>query len=244
MEVRLRAYLAGVLAPTRIATSSKAILLASVCAPAMLSAMSLATSNPALAACTGPGAPTTTQTKCLTAVAIPGNPLQSFDISFVSRQRDEYYLGDRANAGIDVISTNSLTFLRTIKTGTVSAACPAPCKFVGIILNGSGTAVDNNHSGPDGVASHGRWVYAGDGDSTLKVFDLDGSPMAALKQTVSTGGTTRVDEMALTTEGDLLIAANNAEDPPFGTLFTANEDDAKSHVKIITKITVDASILP
>jgi hypothetical protein len=50
--------------------------------------------------------------------------------------------------------------------------------------------------------------------------------------------------MALTKEGDLLLAANNAEDPPFGTLFTANEDDAKSHVKIITKVTVDASILP
>ena len=120
-------------------------------------------------------------------------------------------------------------------------------------------AVDNNHSGPDGVTSHGRWLYAGDGDSTLKVIDLDAPPLAALQQSISTGGTTRVDEMALTTEGDLLLAANNAEDPPFGTLFAANGDDedhdnfghddhdghhVKSHVKIITKVTVDPAIIP
>lgn len=181
--------------------------------------------------CTGPGAPTNTQTKCLTAIFIPGNPLRSFDISWVNPQRQEYYLGDRSNAGIDIVDTHALKWKRTLGG------------FVGIVLNGSG-GVDNNHSGPDGVTSHGRWVYGGDGDSTLKVFDLDGSPMAALKQSISTGGTTRVDEMALTTDGNLLIAANNAEDPPFGTLFTANGDDPKSHVSIITKVTVDPTILP
>jgi hypothetical protein len=181
--------------------------------------------------CTGPGAPTTTQTKCLTAVFIPGHPLRSFDISWVNPQRQEYYLGDRSNAGIDIVDTHALKWKRTLGG------------FVGIVLNTKG-AVDNNHSGPDGVTSHGRWVYGGDGDSTLKVFDLDGSPMAALKQSISTGGSTRVDEMALTTDGDLLIAANNAEDPPFATLFVANGDDPKSHVSIITKISVDPAIIP
>jgi hypothetical protein len=182
--------------------------------------------------CTGPGAPTTTETKCVTGIFIPGNPLRSFDISWVNPDRGEYYLGDRSNSGIDVINTHKLKWKRTIGG------------FVGIVLNPVTHAVDNNHSGPDGVTSHGRWLYAGDGDSTLKVIDLDASPLAALQQTISTGGTTRVDEMALTTEGDLLLAANNAEDPPFGTLFTANEDDAKSHVKIITKVTVSTSIIP
>src|SRR5258708_6441139 len=179
--------------------------------------LGLFTADQAMAGpCTGAGAPTTTETKCVTGIFIPGNPLRSFDISWVNPERAEYYLGDRSNAGIDVIDTKKLKWKRTLGG------------FVGIVLNGAGTAVDNNHSGPDGVTSHGRWVYAGDGDSTLKVFDLDGSPMAALKQTISTGGSTRVDEMALTTEGDLIIAANNAEDPPFATLFTANEDDPKS----------------
>src|ERR1700730_19136041 len=114
MEVRSRAYPAGVLLPVRSATSTKAGLLASVCAPALFSVMSLVTSSPAVAACTGPGAPNDTQTKCLTAVQIPGKPLRSFDISFVGKERDEYYLGDRSNAGVDVINTNSLAFVRTI----------------------------------------------------------------------------------------------------------------------------------
>jgi hypothetical protein len=194
----------------------------------------LVAANQAMAApCTGPGAPTNTQTKCVTGIFIPGNPLRSFDISWVNPKRGEYYLGDRSNAGIDVIDTDTLKWKRTIGG------------FVGIVLNPNPPhAVDNNHSGPDGVTSHGRWLYAGDGDSTLKVIDLDAPPLAALQQTISTGGTTRVDEMALTKEGDLLLAANNAEDPPFATLFTANEDDAKSHVKIITKVSVAASIIP
>jgi hypothetical protein len=50
--------------------------------------------------------------------------------------------------------------------------------------------------------------------------------------------------MALTTDGTLLIAANNAEDPPFATLFNANGDSPKSNVSIITKITVDPTIIP
>jgi hypothetical protein len=210
--------------------------------PALLGAAISLTATGAMAGpCTGLGAPTTTDTKCVTGIAIPGNPIRSFDISWVNPQRGEYYLGDRSNSGIDVIDTHKLKWKRTLGG------------FVGIKLLGSG-AVDNNHSGPDGVTSHGRWVYGGDGDSTLKVFDLDAPPAAALQQSISTGGTTRVDEMALTTEGDLLLAANNAEDPPFGTLFAANGDDddhdfddshrAKSHVKIITKVTVDPAIIP
>jgi hypothetical protein len=202
-----------------------------VAASALFGAVSFATSGPALAQCTGPGAPTTTQTQCLTAVQIPGNPLRSYDISWVNPNRAEYYLADRSNAGIDVINTQNLTFKRTIPG------------FVGIVLNAAG-AVDNNHSGPDGVVSHGRWLYAGDGDSTLKVIDLNAPNKSAIQQSISTGGTTRVDEMALTTDGKLLLAANNAEDPPFATLFTANGDGQFSNVAIITKITIDPTIVP
>lgn len=201
--------------------------------PAALSAaVSLVATEAALAApCTGPGAPLTTQTECLTAVQIPGNPLRSYDISWVNPDRAEYYLGDRSNAGISIISTKNNTFKRTIPG------------FVGIKLLGSG-AVDNNHSGPDGVTSHGRWLYAGDGDSTLKVIDLNAPTTSAIKQSIPTGGTTRVDEMALTTDGRLLLAANNAEDPPFATLFRANDDGATSNVAIIIKISVDPTIIP
>src|SRR3989454_4881412 len=123
--------------------SSRTRLAATLAASALLGAASLATSGAALAACMGPGAPTTTETKCLTAVQIPGHPLRSYDISWVNPHRAEYYLADRSNAGIDIIDTRSLTFKRTLGKGL----------FVGVKLNG--TAVNNDISGPDGVVTHG-----------------------------------------------------------------------------------------
>jgi hypothetical protein len=193
--------------------------------PALLGVAAFAFGGP----CTGPGAPANAQTKCLTAVQIPGNPIRSFDISWVNPDRAEYYLGDRSNAGIVVIDTRTLKWKRTIGG------------FIGI-LPATG-AVNNNISGPDGVTSHGRWIYAGDGDSTLKVIDLDASS-TPIKQTINTGGTTRVDEMALTTDGETLLAANNAEDPPFATVFQANGDRSSSNVTIFTRVTADPAIIP
>src|SRR6266704_2597991 len=102
---------------------------------AWLGALLVCTTVSAAGQCQGPGAPATTQTQCLTAIAIPGNPLQSFDISWVNPDRAEYYLADRANKGIDIIDTRTLTFKRTIGG------------FVGIKLNAAHTAIDNNHSG-------------------------------------------------------------------------------------------------
>jgi len=76
----------------------------------LFTGVSLAT--PGLAQpCTGAGAPSTTETKCLTAVQIPGKPLRAFDISWVNPNRSEYYLSDRSNAGIDIIFTATNTFL-------------------------------------------------------------------------------------------------------------------------------------
>jgi hypothetical protein len=199
--------------------------------PAVLfGAVSLAPTGAVAADCTF-SPPLTTQTRCLTAVSIPGNPLRSFDISFVNPERAELYFADRSNSAIDIIDTETLKFKRFLGG------------FVGVVLNKNGT-VDNNHSGPDGVATHGRWLYAGDGNSTLKIFDLNAPSALALKQSISTGGTTRVDEMALTTDGEMLLAANNAEDPPYATLFAVNGDDATSHSSKIIKTTVDPTILP
>jgi hypothetical protein len=211
----------------------KRIVFGTILAPAAFVTASLVGSGMAAAApCTGPGAPTTTQTKCLTAVQIPGNPLRSFDISWTNPNRAEYYLGDRSNAGIDIIDTEHNTFKRRLGG------------FTGVVLNAAGTAVNNNVSGPDGVTSHGRWLYGGDGDSTLKVFDLNAPTATALKASIHTGGTTRVDEMALTTDGKLLLAANNAEDPPFATLFQANGDKPVNSVAILSKVMVSNDIVP
>jgi hypothetical protein len=200
----------------------------------MLAAPALVGAGTAYAACTGAGAPTSTETKCLTAVQIPGAALRSYDISWVNPYRGEYYLADRSNASVDIIDTRHVTFKRFLGKG----------QFVGVKLNAAGTAVNNDISGPDGVVTHGHWLYAGDGDSTLKVFDLDAPDASALKQTLSTGGEARVDEMALTADGELLLVANNADDPPFGTLFAANGDRNHSSVLALSKITIDATLFP
>src|SRR5439155_833026 len=93
------------------------------------------------------------QTRCLTAVQIPGNPLRSFDISFVNPDRGEYYLAERSNGAVVVINTKDLDAPVRMLGG-----------FVGIKNNPNGT-VNNNISGPDGVAAHGRWLDGGDGDN-------------------------------------------------------------------------------
>lgn len=207
-----------------------------VCLALALTSTLFASASPAAADCVfTPALPATIQTKCVQAVAINGKPLLSYDISWFSTERNEYYLGDRSNAGVDVIVRNHQTHKwewKRILGG-----------FKGAVPNGSG-GINNNVSGPDGVTAHGRWLYAGDGDSTLKVFDLDAPTASALKNTIATGGSTRVDEMALTTDGQLLIAANNAEDPPFATLFRANGDEDKDHTKILGHISVDLKIIP
>jgi hypothetical protein len=215
---------------TSMTTRSKLL----ACLPGVVAAMSLAATG-ANAQCVFTP-PLTTQTKCVTAISIPGNPLRSFDISFVNEKRGEYYFADRSNSAVQVIDIKTLTWKRSLGG------------FVGVALSSPNPpphgTVNNNKSGPDGVASHGRWVYAGDGDSTLKVFDLEAPPALALKQVVPTGGTTRVDEMALTSNGKLIVAANNAEDPPFATLMHANGNAAKSNVSIISRITVSNAIVP
>jgi len=226
-------------------------LLSSV-APAVIAAASMATTNPALAACTGPGTQTsqggTPQTQCLAAVTLGPNPLRSFDISWVADDLGWYMLADRSNAGIALINIHTTSFLGTYTGPAPGSGCTEPgggaCKFAGVLPGGT-AAVNNNISGPDGVTSHGIWIYAGDGDSTVKVIDLRQPPPNGIVQSVSTGGTTRLDEMALNLAGTLLFGANNAEDPPFGTLFAANGDSmGPSNVIKIIQVQVSGAIMP
>jgi hypothetical protein len=148
-------------------------------APMLVGAALLYTGEITYAApCTGPGAPSNTQTQCLTAIALP-TPLTSFDISFINPDRGEYYLGDRSAKGVDVIDTSRLTFMRVVGSDK---------PFTGVVLNAAGTGVNNAASGPAGVASHGRWLYVGDGNSTLHVIDLDSPDASATKQVIPTGG--------------------------------------------------------
>ncbi len=231
--------------------SRRSIYLASAVTSALLGSVSLASADCSFS----PALPASIQTKCVKAVIIPGNPLRSFDISWVNPKRAEYYFADRSNSGVQVIDTNSLTWQRTLG-GFQGAVLTPPASPPGVNCAVTPTAcsVNNSVSGPDGVASHGRWLYAGDGDSTLKVFDLNSSSSVAVASIstkpgcvpLSTGanGCTRVDEMALTSNGKLLLAANNAEDPTFATLFQANGNGAMDKTKIIGRVFIDPTIVP
>ena len=87
------------------------------------------------------------------------------------------------------------------------------------------------HPGPDGVLVVGHEIWAGDGDSTVKVIDAASGTTTA---TLSSGGTTRVDEMAFDPKDQSFIAINNAEDPPFATVTSTKPGHA-----VIGKVVFD-----
>jgi hypothetical protein len=139
-------------------------------------------------------------------IQIPGNKLEFFDISFVDAPAQRYVLADRSNASIDIIDTHTNGLLHQIGG------------FAGQKFNPDGTN-DNAHSGPDGVliVHTSKQIWAGDGDSTVKVFDLDTHQLIATISTCIPGHTVlacaRADEMAYDPRDHLLIVANNAGDP-------------------------------
>ena len=147
--------------------------------------------------------------KQVATIGVPGEKLANFDISFLDQSTGRYYLADRSNKAIDIFDTKNDTFVGRVGT------------FVGAVMkNGK---VDSAVSGPDGVLFTGQEIWAGDGDSTVKVIDPTSGKTTA---TIGTGGTTRLDEMAYDPKDQVFIGVNNAEDPPFATLISAKPDHA------------------
>jgi len=152
--------------------------------------------------------------KQIATIAIPGNPLKSFDISQVDPKARQMYFADRDNAAIDIFDTKTNSFIG--RAG----------KFIGVTMKGP--KVDNDHSGPDGVQKIGGQVWGGDGNSTVQIIDVASKATVA---TISTGGTARLDEMAYDPKDGVFIGVNNADDPPFATLISTKPDH-----KILGKI--------
>lgn len=81
-----------------------------------------------------------------------------------------------------------------------------------------GATGNNDTSGPDGVMTVGhREVWAGDGNSTVKVINLFSQQVT---HTISTGGVNRADEMCLDPRHHLVMVANNADSPPFASIIS------------------------
>src|SRR6266481_8842714 len=140
-----------------------------------------------------------------TANVQPGGAFSSFDISFADPVTGNVFSADRSNASVDIFSGSSLTFLGRATGFTGQQATTSVSGADGVLTVTSG-----------GITT----LYAGDGNSTLKVFNATNPAAPSLLQSIPTGGSFRVDEMAYSPLTQQVLAANNADAPAFGTLFS------------------------
>jgi hypothetical protein len=160
----------------------------------------------------------------------PGGAFSSFDISYVDPVTGDLFIADRSNASVDIFSGSSLTFLGRATGFTGQQATTSVSGADGVVTVTSG-----------GVTT----LYAGDGNSTLKVFNATNPAAPSLVSSISTGGTTRVDEMAYSPSSHQVLAANNAETPAYGNLFSTTNGHPPVTLNGVfpaNKITVPASM--
>ena len=136
-------------------------------------------------------------------------PLTAFDISYTDPVTGTYYFADRTSATVDIINPTTFTLIGQA-TG-----------FVGFTGH-------NDTSGPDGVVvvhnGSSATLYAGDGNSTLRSFDVSNPAAPIAGGTLNTGGGSfRLDEMAYSpSNGGYLLAANNANSPAYASLISTH----------------------
>ena len=170
-------------------------------------------------------------------IQLPGNPLLSFDFTFVDPVLPFYYFTDRSNAAIDVIDVFN-NRLATQITG-----------FVGAVNKPGTTTANPDVSGPNSVVSTTPGeIWATDGDSSVKVISLY---QGAIVDTISTTlpGTTaaqdlRADGMSYDPRDRIIMAQNGAANPPFVTLISANPNNRHvlGHIVYGPDADVEASV--
>ena len=172
--------------------------------------------------------------KATTAIPPLDGRIKAFDISYVDSVLHLYVLGDRTNKAVDVVPTTTNTMTKQLTATPPFAGVAATC--------GSGNV--NDCSGPDGVlilrtkenADGLNEVWAGDGDSTVKVIDLASGATEHVISTAapfcaSTNTCFRADEMCFDPRDSLIMAANNAANPPYATLISTSDYKVKGQIK-------------
>src|SRR5258706_8196747 len=114
----------------------------------------------ALAVLTVAGTAGAAELKKIGEIAIPGEKLTSFDISYIDQKTQRYYFSDRNNKGVDIFDVKTDKYIDRV-TG-----------MIGTIMKKDGTCCNSDKSGPAGVLATSDEIWAGDGDSTIKVFDI------------------------------------------------------------------------
>ncbi|HTH99175.1 MAG TPA: hypothetical protein VL574_17285 [Stellaceae bacterium] len=143
--------------------------------------------------------------KLETIIQIPGEPLGNFDIGFVDPANHRYYFADRTNKSVEVIDLTNNKFLYHLSGFTGSQGDKALAK-----------TVTSQTIGPNGVLviPDKHQVWAGNGDSHIKVFDTSANPPKLIAD-INTGGKNRVDEMDYDPKENLVVATNDTDSPPF-----------------------------
>jgi hypothetical protein len=190
---------------------------------------------PCLAAMTAPAVAADEVFAPTAQVTIPAIPpsttpiaMGSWDISFVDPTLGQFFLGDRTHNAVDVLSTSKPpSFAFFVGQGLFTGVVPAAT----CIARGGG---GNDCSGPDGViVTNHNELWVGDGDSTVKVFDLT-NPAHPLTHTIPTGGKFRADEMCFNPEQQQVMVANNSQGEAHGPFATIISVKTHSVVKTIT----------
>jgi len=133
-------------------------------------------------------------------LAVTPNQLDSFDIGVVDQASERYFLADRSNKSLDIFDL-------------------AAGRMVGQVGGFVGDRGAYRISGPNGVVIAGGEAWVGDGDSTIKVIDLTSGKVV---DTIATGGTTRLDEVAWDATGRVFVGINPDETPPYATLVSTD----------------------
>lgn len=145
-------------------------------------------------------------------ITVPGNPVTSADISWADPVTERYYFADRSNFGVEVIDAE-----KDVWVGRVAG-------MAGPLTSGGGTSTTNG-PGPNGVVvTPQKRLWAGDGNSTVQLADVDPDSPNYLKilHSVSTalpacdGGSAtthycgRADELDYDPIHHIILVANNA----------------------------------
>ena len=158
--------------------------------------------------------PTPPNYQLLTTIKVPGG-LAGFDISWVDPGNQRYYLSDhtatKGTGRIDVVDTDGNALLYTIPQTKNEIG------FTGTVVGKPGCTV----SGPNGVVAIPQLhqLYVGDGDSTVKVVDLEAKAVVAV---IPTGGNCRADELAYDPLDHIIMIANDNDSPPFVTFISTD----------------------
>ncbi|RXS92992.1 YncE family protein [Silvibacterium dinghuense] len=158
----------------------------------------------------------------IAAIGVPGtseaNPFVNFDQARVDPRLQLLFISSRSSKAVAII--DALTHKEVGET---------PAIFAGV-------GIDSPHSGPDGNVVAGRYLFAGDYPSLVRVFDLGVSVSSPTEVAeISTGGAYRADEMDYDPEHQVVIVSNGDSTPAFVTLISTTT------LKIVKQVVFDGT---